>query len=95
MTFDWDNEKNSRIQETRGISFEQIVVAISEGKVITVFDHPNKERYPNQKIYLVNWRGYVYAVPHVIDKEKGTIFLKTIYPSRRFTRLYGGDNAKP
>ncbi|MFP4511032.1 MAG: toxin [Spirochaetaceae bacterium] len=89
MTFDWDDEKNTLIKETRGVSFEEIVVAIDEGMVIHVLEHPNKDKYPDQYIYLINWRGYVYAVPHVINVETGVIFLKTIYPSRHFTKLYG------
>lgn len=56
------------------------------------FEHPNKKRYPLQRILVVAIENYAYYVPYVEDKEK--IFLKTIFPSRRATKkyLYGGEN---
>ena len=54
------------------------------------FAHPNKLKYPNQKIYIVNLNGYVYLVPFV-RKNTQTIFLKTIFPSRKLTKKYLGD----
>ena len=88
MVFNWDEQKNRRLKEGRGISFEEIVIAIHEGSVVDVLEHPNKERYPNQRIYLVAHQDYVWAVPFVPDDSKGEIFLKTAYPSRRHTRDY-------
>jgi len=35
---------------------------------------------------LVAINDYVYAVPYVEDSEK--IFLKTVFPSRKYTKLY-------
>ena len=88
MVFNWDEQKNRRLKEERGSSFEEIVIAIHEGSVIDVLEHPNTERYPNQRIYLVKHQDYVWAVPFVRDVAKGEIFLKTAYPSRRYTKDY-------
>ena len=88
MTFNWDDKKNELLRNTRQISFEEIVVAIEEGHVVDVLEHPNRDRYANQEIYLIAYRGYVYVVPFVRDASHDQIFLKTIYPSRRFTKLY-------
>ena len=44
MSFFWNEEKNNSLKEDRGISFERIVVAIEEGHLIDVLEHPNKER---------------------------------------------------
>ena len=46
----------------------------------------NKDKYPNQWMYIVEVYGYAYAVPFV--EHNGNIFLKTIIPSRKFTRKY-------
>lgn len=91
MTFNWDDEKNHLLKRTRNIGFEDIIVAIQEGDLVDVVEHPKTERYPNQRIYLVAYRNYVYAVPSVRNAETDEIFLKTIFPSRRYTRTYLDD----
>jgi uncharacterized DUF497 family protein len=84
--FDWDEAKNKKLQQERGVSFEEVVVAINEGRLLTILVHPNQKRYPNQKIFVVDINEYAYLVPFVEDDEK--IFLKTIIPSRKATRNY-------
>ncbi|OGE26627.1 toxin [Candidatus Daviesbacteria bacterium RIFCSPHIGHO2_02_FULL_39_12] len=89
--FDWDEEKNAFLKALREISFEDVQTAIEEGRVLDEFEHPNKKRYPNQRIFIVEIDNYAYYVPYVEDEEK--IFLKTIFPSRKATKkyLYGGE----
>ena len=36
---------------------------------------------------LFEYRKYVWLVPFV-QEENGDIFLKTLYPSRKYTKLY-------
>ena len=84
--FDWDEEKNKRLKKERKISFESVVIAISEENVLDIVDHPNTKRYPNQKIYIVTINDYAYLVPYIEDEEK--YFLKTIIPSRKMTKKY-------
>ena len=84
--FDWNTEKNLTLKTERGLSFEEIVLAIEQGQILDVVQHPNQAQYPNQPIYVVNLENYVYLVPFVQDGE--IIFLKTIIPSRKATRDY-------
>ena len=70
----------------RGISFERVVFEISLGNELDVLEHPNQEKYPGQKILIVQVDDYVYAVPFVETETE--IFLKTIIPSRKATRKY-------
>ncbi len=86
--FDWDEEKNEILKETRNISFEEVVFAISSEKILDVVEHPNKEKYPNQKMFIIEIRNYAYIVPFVEDDKK--YFLKTIYPSREATKEFLG-----
>jgi hypothetical protein len=79
----FDPEKNAWLMRERGISFEQIIALIESGKLIQVLEHSNKQRYPGQLLYEVDVDGYVYVVPVV--REGRTLFLKTIYPSRKAT----------
>ncbi len=80
----FDPQKNLWLVQERGISFEQIIALIASSKLIQVLEHPNAERYPNQLLYEVDVDGYVHVVPVV--REGRSLFLKTIYPSRKATR---------
>jgi len=84
--FDWSDEKNEMLERTRQVCFEDAVVCIQNGDVLDVIRHPNRKRYPNQNIIVLNVGGYVWLVPYV--KAKGVRFLKTIIPSRKATREY-------
>jgi hypothetical protein len=84
--FDWNEQKNSLLKVTRGIGFEDVVSAINEGHLLATVDHPNAKKYPHQKIYIIVVNGYVYTVPFIDNKE--SYFLKTIYPSRKYTKQF-------
>lgn len=86
--FDYSEEKDAILRQTRGIGFEEIEQEIRAGKLLDDLDNPNRKSYPRQKIFVVKLKKYVYIVPYVIDKKRQVIFLKTIYPSRKFTKLY-------
>ncbi len=87
MIFEWNNEKNEELSSVRNISFERVVIAIGEGKLIDILDHPNKTKYDKQRIIVVEMDGYAYCVPFV-ETVDGNYFLKTIFPSRKLTRIY-------
>ena len=82
----WSPEKNTELMRERGVSFEEILSSIEQGGLLTVLDHPNQDKYPNQKIWVVKLRGYAHLVPLVDSGDD--IFLKTIMPSRKATKLY-------
>lgn len=74
------------LKAERGVSFEEVLVAISQGALLDVVEHTNKEKYQNQRIFIVRIRGYAYLVPFV--ETDGEIFLKTVIPSRSATKRY-------
>lgn len=84
--FNWNANKNKQLQQERGISFEEVVFHIKNGGILAVIAHPNQAKYQNQWLYVVAINNYAYVVPFV-DNEK-EIFLKTIFPSRKYTKLY-------
>ena len=84
--FDWVEEKNRLLKEQRNISFEEIIMAIANNQLLDTVEHPNKEKYLNQKIFIVEVKNYVYIVPFVESSK--SYFLKTIYPSRKATREF-------
>jgi uncharacterized DUF497 family protein len=87
--FDWNNEKNEELIKDRGISFEEVVFCIMHDGLLDIIEHPNKSKYPNQKILIVDIDKYAYLVPYVEDDE--LVFLKTIIPSRKMTKQYLGE----
>jgi len=91
-TYRWSEEKNERLKRSRGVSFEDIVLALESGGLLDVLAHSNPRRYPNQKVLVVAVMEYVYLVPHV--EEPNHIFLKTVIPSRKATRDYGRRGEK-
>ena len=84
--FDWDFKKNELLIQEREISFEEVLIAIEGGYLLDIVEHPNKTKYPSQKVFIVQIEEYAYLVPFVEDKEK--VFLKTIIPSRKATKQY-------
>jgi uncharacterized DUF497 family protein len=86
--FAWDENKNRLLKEERGVSFEMVLQAMADGRLMDVLEHPNKEKYGGQRLYVVVIDRYAYIVPFE-DKGEERI-LKTIFPSRRYTRLYIG-----
>jgi len=86
-TYKWDEKKNQKLKQTRGVSFEEIL----DSKFIGAERHPKKE---NQIVLLFEHRDYVWIVPCVVEDEH--IFLKTLFPSRKYTQKYkkGTENEK-
>ncbi len=80
----WSIDKNKILKETRGISFEEIVLMIESGQIIGIEENPN---YSNQKMYILNSNNYAIVVPYVENEHE--IYLKTAFPSRKYTKKYG------
>lgn len=75
----WNILKSERLKKERGVSFEEII----RSKLIAVKRHPKKEY---QEIMLFEYKGYIWIVPFI--KNKDELFLKTLYPSRKYTKIY-------
>ena len=87
----WNADKSLSLKSERGVSFEEVLSAISQGGLLRVMDHPNRAKYGHQKMLVVRIRDYAYLVPYVENEQQ--IFLKSIMPSRKATRdfLSGGN----
>lgn len=92
LRIEWYGEKNTELTRSRGISFEDVVLAIEEGLVLEIVPHWSKGQYAHQQAIVVVLNGYVHVVPCVIDEEK--VFLKTIFPSRKIAKKYLPDSIK-
>ena len=90
--FDWNEEKNELLRGERGITFEEVVFYISHDGLLDIIEHPNQKTYAGQRIFIINIDEYVYLVPFVESEKQ--IFLKTIIPSRKMTKIYLGGKQK-
>ena len=86
MKFDWNPKKNEWLKDKRNVSFEEIALLLASGHIWKLMDHPNPQKYPNQKVFLVPIDGYIHFIPFVRDGD--TFFLKTAIPSRKATKDY-------
>lgn len=53
----WSNEKNNWLKNERGISFENIKHYIENEEYVDILEHPNKEKYPNQRMFVMGRKG--------------------------------------
>jgi uncharacterized DUF497 family protein len=80
----WSSAKNETLKRERGITFEEIAYLIESGRIIGIEENPGRS---NQKMYILEIENYAVIVPFVEnDKE---IFLKTAFPSHKYTKRYG------
>ena len=85
----WNEEKDRRFVQARGVSFHEIADRILAGDYIDLLENPART---GQDIVVTVIEGYTWVVPFVVE-EDDTLFLKTAYPSRKFHKRYGGRNA--
>jgi uncharacterized DUF497 family protein len=88
MQIIWDENKNHKLMTDRGISFEIFADIIISKKYIDILENPSR---PNQMIFICTYNKYTYSVPFILDKDQN-IVLKTVYPSRKYHKLYGGKS---
>jgi len=86
MEFDFSKEKNKILKKSRDVSFEEVIMEIKSGNLLDVIPHFNKDKYPNQRLFILKLNWYIHYVPFVEDNNK--IFLKNIIPSRKFNKIY-------
>ena len=86
----WNATKNQQLISERGISFEDVVFYLQQGALLDDIEHPNSDKYPNQRVLVINIDDYVHLVPYVESTKE--IFLKTVIPSRKATKIYLGES---
>ncbi|HNQ50391.1 MAG TPA: toxin [Candidatus Omnitrophota bacterium] len=79
-TISWNEVKSARLKRIRGVSFEEL---ITDGNVIALIESPVR---PGQHMFIVDYKKYIGLDPCVIEGED--VFLKTLYPSRKYHKFY-------
>ena len=78
-TIVWDRNKSAQLLERHGLSFEELI----QEPILAFIDHPSRR---NQKLLLIEYADYVWTAPCVANGDE--LFLKTLYPSRKHTKLW-------
>jgi hypothetical protein len=82
----WSIEKDLLLRSDLsrgGIGLAECAVAIEEGRILDDLPNPTRE---GQRIFVLEINDYAYVVPYIT--EVNTIFLKTMFPSRKHTAQY-------
>jgi len=66
-----------------------VVEKIIKNEIIGRMSHPDKVKYPNQHIFIMELNEYHCYIPFIENDEE--IFLKTIIPSRKLKKAYRSD----
>jgi len=74
----WDPAKSEHLKRQRGVSFEELMQA----ELVGTLRHAKRA---NQELLLFRYKGYIWVVPYVVRGDE--MFLKTLFPSRKYTRL--------
>ena len=88
MKIIWDQEKSKKLILERNLSFEVFSDLILQKAYADILENP---AHPDQMIFIIPFNKYTYVIPFIIDDDN-SIVLKTIFPSRKFHKLYGGGN---
>jgi len=86
MQIIWDADKNRKLLADRGLSLEVFASLILDKKYCAILKNPSRK---DQKIFVIPYQNYTYVVPFLIDNEQN-IVLKTVFPSRKYHKIYGG-----
>jgi hypothetical protein len=79
MKFDWDPIKSLWLKSNRGMSFDEI----TECPLIKRITHSARL---NQFLFLFDVADYIWVAPGIDQRDQ--YFLKTAYPSRKYTKKY-------
>ncbi len=86
--FVWDEIKNVKLKEERGIGFEMIVDLI-ELEDFKIFNN-SSSIHEGQMIFVIKNHPYPYVVPFR-EQHDGNIMLITIFQSRKFKKVFSEE----
>lgn len=62
-TYIWNIQKNEILKKRRKVSFEKVMDGMMNGKILDVIKHPNSDKYPDQKNFIIDIDDYCYLIP--------------------------------
>ena len=87
-SFIWDEIKNVKLKEERGVGFETIVDLIELGD-FKIFNN-SSSIHEGQMVFVIKNHPYPYVVPFR-EQQDGNILLITIFQSRKFKKVFSEE----
>ena len=69
MIFRFDPSKDAMLREVRGFGYDDIILSIEAGGLISQTPHPNQEKYPHQEMLYVKMHDGIYMVPCIYESS--------------------------
>lgn len=79
LEYEWNEEKNKALIARHGIGFQDVIDAIESDGLLADLEHPNRLRYPHQRLLIVTIKGYAVDVP--MSRITVSDFLKRCSPT--------------
>jgi uncharacterized DUF497 family protein len=57
MEFAFDSKKNEVLMAKRGVTFPMVIESVAEKGVLADFANPNQDKYPEQRVLVVELEG--------------------------------------
>jgi hypothetical protein len=73
--------KSARLKRIRGVSFKEIIIG---GEILDIIQNPKRRE---QRMLILKYKRYVWVAPCLIEEDG--LFLKTLYPCRKYHKIYG------
>lgn len=85
--FRWSAAKSKQLKIERWIDFMDMVISIQQDWLLDTQKNTSWN-HPDQEIFIVKRKSEVYVIPFVYEPNTDTFFLKTIFPSRKYKKLF-------
>jgi hypothetical protein len=82
----WNPKKDQMLRLANGrfgIGLAECAVAIEEGRILDDIEGATRQ---SQRVFILEIDDYAFVVPYIFDED--TVFLKTMFPSRKYTARY-------
>lgn len=90
MKIVWDKTKEEKLWRERKISLAEVAAKIARHEIIDFIENPTRK---GQHYVLLELDNYVHSAPVIMDEKNERIILKTIFPNRKYHKLYKGKNS--
>jgi hypothetical protein len=84
----YDRQKAEKLLKERKIDLVEIALLMKEKQYIEIIVH---DKRPGQQMCILEYKGYVHVVP-IVAQGEDKIVIKTVYPSRKYNKKYGGKD---
>ena len=84
--YSFSAEKNYKLISERKVSFEEIISVIESNCLLDIIEHPNPNKYSEQKMYIVKFNEYAYLECLLLLKLMEQFFERLLFHVAKLLR---------